>query len=71
MISRLKADTGTFQEGFEQKEVPAALADIFSLKEITKMNEAEFDELIDQLDKDSDNGTLDDHLNPAAAPEAD
>jgi hypothetical protein len=38
------------------EEIPDALRDVFSLEEITSMEEEDFDELIDQIDEDSASG---------------
>ena len=46
----------------ESKPVPEKLRDIFSLKEISDMDEDEFDALIDEIDKEIAEGTLDEHL---------
>lgn len=40
-----------FREDHLNKEVPEQLRDIFSLKEITQMEEEEFDDLIDHIDR--------------------
>lgn len=45
-----------------QKDVPQQLRDIFTLKEITAMPEEEFDTLIDEIDKNIRDGTLEEHL---------
>jgi hypothetical protein len=55
----------------DSKPVPEKLRDIFSLKEISEMDEDEFDDLIDEIDKEIAEGTLDEHLSEEAAPQED
>ena len=45
----------------KDKEVPAQLRDVFSLDEICEMEELEFDDLVDQLDRDNALGEVPDN----------